>query len=158
MTDWYPHITVATIVEDNGRFLLVEEIADGDRVFNQPAGHLEAGETLSEAAIRETLEETGWHIELEAITGQYLYHSAHNDTTYFRTCYLAKALSREASPQLDEGIITAHWLTLPEIIERSDQLRSPMVIRCIEDYLSGQRLPLTMIQHGPLADSDGKKE
>ena len=89
---WQPHITVATIVEDNGRFLFVEEVKNDKRVLNQPAGHLEANETLRDAAIRETLEETGWDVELTGVVGIYLYTAPSNGVTYQRVCFAAKAV------------------------------------------------------------------
>lgn len=148
MTDiWYPHVTVATIVENEGKFLTVKETSNGNTVLNQPAGHLEANETLFEAAIRETLEETAWHVELKELIGLYLYTSPHNSTTYFRVLFSANAISREKEFELDDGIIDAQWLTLDQIKSKKDELRSPMVLSCIEDYLAGKRLPLDTIRH-----------
>ena len=91
---WQPHITVATVIEDQGRFLLVEEMAEGRAVFNQPAGHLEANESLLQAALRETLEETGWDVELTGVTGIYLYTAPSNGITYQRVCFAAKPLQQ----------------------------------------------------------------
>lgn len=148
MTDiWYPHLTVATIVENQGKFLIVKEVSDGETVLNQPAGHVEKGETLFEAAIRETLEETAWHVTLEGLVGFYLYTSPNNSTTYFRVLFAASAIEREDVVKLDEGIIEAQWLTLDEVRQNQGHLRSPMVLSCIEDYLRGKRLPLDAIQH-----------
>ncbi|MEZ5524272.1 MAG: NUDIX hydrolase [Pseudomonadales bacterium] len=147
MTPWYPHLTVATIVESDGKFLMVKEISDGDVVLNQPAGHVDENETLFEAALRETLEETGWHVELEYLVGFYCYTSPNNGTTYFRALFAAKALQREPDYQLDEGILEAHWLSLEEVKRQQAMLRSPMVVSCIEDYLSGKRIPLDSITH-----------
>ena len=108
---WQPHITVATIIEDNGRFLMVEELKNGRAVLNQPAGHLDPHETLTEAAIRETLEETGWDVEATGIVGIYLYTAPSNGVTYQRVCFIAKALKHHPDYQLDEGILRARWLT-----------------------------------------------
>lgn len=147
-TSWYPHLTVATIIERDGRFLMIEELSDGLRVINQPAGHVEQGETLIEAAVRETLEETAWQVELQSITGFYLYTSPHNGITYFRCCFNGVAITHTNNP-LDEGIIGAKWLTLEELKSAEDKLRSPLVLKCLDDYHNGQRLPLESIYHAP---------
>ncbi len=143
---WQPHITVATIVEDQGRFLLVEEEADGRAVFNQPAGHLEANETLLEAALRETFEETGWEVELTAVIGIYLYTAPSNGVTYQRVCFAAKPLRHHPDQILDEGIIGPRWLTRDELLAEKDRWRSHLVMRCIDDYLAGERFPLSLIR------------
>ena len=140
-----PHVTVATIVEDNGRFLMVEEVSNNRVVFNQPAGHLEADESLIEAAYRETLEETAWTVEITGLTGMYLFRGD-NGVTYQRTCFTARPLAFQPDVQLDEGIVRAHWLTLEEITALRDQLRSPMVLECIIDYLNKPRYPLDLIR------------
>lgn len=147
---WYPHLTVATIIESNGKFLMVKEISDGKIVFNQPAGHLDEDETLIQAAIRETLEETAWHVCINELVGFYLYTSPHNKTTYFRVLFAATALSHDKDRTLDDGILEAPWLTLKQVKEHSEMLRSPMVLQCIEDYQSGKRLPLDCISHLPV--------
>ena len=141
MSGWYPHLTVAVVVESEGKYLLVEEIAEGCQVLNQPAGHLEKDETLMEAAIRETLEETGWTISVDFVTGFYLYTSPHNQITYFRCCFAATAVRHDQGATLDDGIIGIHWLTLEEL-RKSDNLRSPLVLKCIEDYCAGQQILL----------------
>ncbi|MNF88822.1 Phosphatase NudJ [compost metagenome] len=143
---WQPHITVATIVEDQGRFLLVEEEADGRAVFNQPAGHLEADESLLQAALRETLEETGWEVELTAVTGIYLYTAPSNGVTYQRVCFAARPLRHHPDQPLDEGIIGPRWLTRDELLAEKDRWRSHLVLRCIDDYLDGERFPLSLIR------------
>ena len=141
-----PHVTVATVVENQGRFLLVEETADGRAVFNQPAGHLEADESLMQAAIRETLEETGWDVELTAVTGIYLYTAPSNGVTYQRVCFAAKALQQRDNYQLDDGIIGPQWLTRDELAAQPQRWRSELVLRCIDDYLSGERFPLALLR------------
>ncbi len=143
---WTPHATVACIIEQDGRFLLVEEMASGQRVINQPAGHLEQGESFLEAAKRETLEETGWLVEPEALLGLYTYYAPSNGVTYYRFCFIARALSQVADAHLDEGIIGPLWLTREEIEARRPELRSELVTRCIDDYLRGTRYPLDFIQ------------
>ncbi|MBM7061785.1 NUDIX hydrolase [Pseudomonas sp. UL073] len=141
-----PHVTVATVVEDEGRFLLVEELADGRAVFNQPAGHLEADESLTQAALRETLEETGWHIELTAVTGIYLYTAPSNGVTYQRVCFAGKPLRHQQELPLDDGIIGPRWLTREELAAQPERWRSELVLRCIDDYLAGERFPLSLIR------------
>jgi 8-oxo-dGTP pyrophosphatase MutT (NUDIX family) len=141
---------VATIIESNGKYLMVKEISNGKTVLNQPAGHLDEDETLMNAAIRETLEETGWHVRIDGLVGFYLHTSPHNKTTYFRTLFVATALNHDKERDLDKGILEAPWLTLEEIKEHTKMLRSPMVLQCIEDYQSGKRLPLECISHLPM--------
>ncbi|MDO8333026.1 MAG: NUDIX hydrolase [Pseudomonas sp.] len=141
-----PHVTVATIIEDQGRFLLVEEMADGRAVFNQPAGHLEADESLIQAAIRETLEETGWDVEITALTGIYLYTAPSNGVTYQRVCFTGKALHHHPTLALDEGIIGPRWLSRDELVAQPERWRSELVLQCIDDYLSGERFSLALIR------------
>ena len=141
-----PHVTVATIVEDQGRFLLVEEMADGRAVFNQPAGHLEADESLIAAALRETLEETGWDVELTGVTGIYLYTAPSNGVTYQRVCFTARPLRQRPQHPLDEGIIGPRWLSRDELAAQPERWRSELVLRCIDDYLTGTVHPLTLIR------------
>jgi len=145
-SDWHPHLVVATIIERQDQFLMVEEVADGSRVINQPAGHLEQGETLVQAAYRETLEETGWQVALTGLTGFYLYTSPHNGVTYFRCNFYGTALE-DTDAELDTDIIAAHWMSYRQIQSWQPHLRSPLVLRCIDDYLAGKRLPLTSISH-----------
>lgn len=143
---WHPHLVVASIIEHNGKFLMIEEMSDGVKVFNQPAGHVEEGETLIEAARRETLEETGWLVEINSITGFYQYCSPHNGITYFRCCFNGTA-KRQTDYQLDEGIIRTLWMSYEELKTIGPQLRSPLVLRCIEDYLKGQHLSLEYVSY-----------
>ncbi|MBG4676887.1 NUDIX hydrolase [Pseudomonas aeruginosa] len=143
---WHPHVTVATIVEDQGRFLLVEEQADGREVLNQPAGHLEPAESLLEAALRETLEETGWEVELSAVTGIYLYTAPSNGVTYQRVCFAARPVRPPPERALDDGIIGPRWLRRAELAAPPPRWRSHLVLRCIDDYLAGGRYPLALIR------------
>jgi 8-oxo-dGTP pyrophosphatase MutT (NUDIX family) len=143
---WLPHQTVATIVEKDGRLLLVEELADGQSVLNQPAGHLEPDESLLQAALRETLEETGWEVALQALLGIYQYTSPANGITYVRTCFIASPVRRIVTASLDPEIIAVHWLTPVEIQLQQQRLRSPAVWQVIQDYLAGQRYPLNLIR------------
>ncbi|MEX6503739.1 NUDIX hydrolase [Pseudomonas zhanjiangensis] len=143
---WQPHITVATVIEDQGRFLLVEELAEGRTVLNQPAGHLEANESLLQAAIRETLEETGWDVQLTGVIGIYLYTAPSNGVTYQRVCFAGKALQQHPARPLDEGIIAPRWLTRDELAAQPQRWRSELVPRCIDDYLTGELFPLSLIR------------
>ncbi|WCD83076.1 NUDIX hydrolase [Pseudomonas sp. TUM22785] len=141
-----PHVTVATLIEDQGRFLMVEEMSDGRAVLNQPAGHLEADESLIQAALRETLEETGWEVELTAVTGIYLYTAPSNGVTYQRVCFAARPLRHLPERELDDGIIGPRWLTRDELLAHREQWRSPLILRCVDDYLAGERFPLSLIR------------
>lgn len=144
---WMPHATVAAIVEDNGKFLLVEETTDRGNRFNQPAGHLEDNETLLEAVIRETLEETAYRFEPTALLGVYHWKHEHNETTYLRFAFIGKVSDHQPHLPLDEGIIRAVWLTAEEMRNQATLMRSPQVLTCVEDYLSGQRFPLSVLTH-----------
>ncbi|MDR0780892.1 MAG: NUDIX hydrolase [Pseudomonadales bacterium] len=143
---WLAHNSVATIVERDGLFLMVEERDEGRVVFNQPAGHLDEHESLFDAARRETLEESAWHVELTALIGIYHYR-APNGVTYIRHCFAATPLMHEAQRPLDEGIIAAHWLSAATILDAAFAARSPIVARCLYDYLQGKRYPLDLIHH-----------
>ena len=146
MTRFTPHITVATVVEKDGRFLFVKEHAEKRIVLNQPAGHLEMDESLIQAATRETLEETGWDIEITQLIGIYLYTAPSNNVTYQRVCFAGRALAQRENHQLDEGIIAPVWLSRDELIEQQALWRSPMVLRCIDDYLAGERFSLELLK------------
>ena len=141
---WTPHATVATILEQDGKYLLVEEIVEGKTGLNQPAGHVEEDEAILDAVRRETLEETGWDIEPLHFLGIYTSKAPANGVTYYRFCYAARARKR-LTDHLDDGIIAAHWLTLEEIRALGTQLRSPLVLQCIEDYRNGRRYPLDVV-------------
>lgn len=145
---WLAHVTVATVVEDQGRFLLVEEWQAGERVLNQPAGHLEANESLLEAALRETLEETGWSVELTGIVGLYLYTAPSNGVTYQRVCFAARPLQHHPQHPLDEGIIGPRWLTREQLQAEQSRWRSELVARCVDDYLAGPLHDLALIRAG----------
>lgn len=143
--EWYAHVTVATVVERDGRFLLVEEY-DGDRlVFNQPAGHLDPDESLVEAAVRETLEETGWTVRIDGVVGIGLYTAPGNGITYYRTAFYGTPIAHDPTRKLDAGIVRAVWLTPAEIQAEAARMRSPLVPGVIEQYRAGHRYPLSMI-------------
>ena len=143
--NWPPHITVACIVEKDNKFLMVEEQSNGILVINHPAGHLEPGETLHQAAIRETFEETGWHVELTHVLGISKYTVPHNGTVYYRHSFIASPLTKDTDAVLDEGIIRAVWMTIDELEAQADKLRSPLVLKNIRQYLAGERYPLSLI-------------
>lgn len=144
--DWQPHITVATVIEDNGRFLFVEEFKAGRMVLNQPAGHLEADESLSEAALRETLEETGWEVELTALLGIYLYTAPSNGVTYQRVCFSARPVRHDPERELDADISGITWLTRDELADQPERWRSELVLQCVDDYLAGISGPLELLR------------
>lgn len=142
---WAPHVTVATVVVRDGRLLLVEERIDGREVLNQPAGHLEPGESLAAAALRETLEETGWTVRLTAFIGVYQWTAA-DGTAFLRFAYAAEPIGHDPARALDEGILRALWLSPAELQGERARLRSPLVWEVVADYLGGQRHPLSIVR------------
>jgi ADP-ribose pyrophosphatase YjhB (NUDIX family) len=145
MTIWKPNVVVAAIVEKDGRFLLVEEEADGRQVFNQPAGHLDEGESLLDAVRRETFEETAWHIEPQALVGVYRWRKSESATTFLRFCFAATADRHDPASPLDKEIVRTVWLSAREIEALGERLRSPLVMQCIRDYQAGRRYPLDLL-------------
>ncbi len=144
---WKPHATVAAIVVQHDKFLLVEETTDRGNRFNQPAGHLEDNETIIDAVIRETLEESAYTFTPESLLGIYHWKHEHNDTTYLRFAFIGSVSNHQPDLALDNGIIRAVWMSLDEILSQARLMRSPQVITCIKDYLSGKRYPLEVIKH-----------
>jgi 8-oxo-dGTP pyrophosphatase MutT (NUDIX family) len=142
---WNPEVTVAAIVEVDDRFLLVEERVSGNLVLNQPAGHLEDRETLVEAAVRETREETAWRFHPEALVGVYLWRSPATERTFLRFAFCGTVDDHEARRPLDLGIVRAVWMTHDQLLAQSARLRSPLVLRCIDDYRAGSRMPLDSV-------------
>ena len=139
---FHPEITVAAVTETDGRFLVVEERIERRLVINQPAGHVEAGETLLEAIIREVREETAWGFTASELLGVYLWRHPGTGRTTKRFAFIG-AVANFNDQKLDAGIVGTHWLTRAELKRREPQLRSPLVLRCIDDYLAGQRRPLS---------------
>ena len=142
---WRPSVTVAAVIERDGRFLFVEEKIEGRLVLNQPAGHLDPGETLVEACRREVMEETAHRFEPAALVGIYRWHFAPKDVTFLRFCFSGKILSFDEKAKLDKEIVRLHWLTPDELKERQGQHRSPLVQKCVDDFLAGGRFPLEVL-------------
>ena len=149
MALWRPSVTVAAVIERDGKFLLVEELQDGRRVLNQPAGHLDPNETLIAACAREVFEETAHRFVPDALVGIYRWYYQPADVTFLRFCFSGKVASVENSP-LDKDILGIHWLNSFELKERIQQHRSPLVQQCVDDYLAGCKFPLTVLSrsHG----------
>jgi 8-oxo-dGTP pyrophosphatase MutT (NUDIX family) len=140
-----PEITVAAVTETDGRFLVVEERINRRLVFNQPAGHVERGETLLAAVVREVREETAWGFEPEALIGVYLWRNPSSGRTTMRFTFTGTVVDHRPQQPLDRGIVGTHWLSREDLLEREQRLRSPLVLRCIEDYLGGTRLPIDTV-------------
>ena len=144
---WQPDVTVATVVVREGRLLVVEEQVRGERVINQPAGHLEPDESLLEAASRETLEETGWDVTLTAFIGAYQWKAPADGRHFLRMAFAAEPLRHYPERPLDDGILQALWLTPAELAAESARHRSPLVWQVVEDFLAGRRFPLQVLNH-----------
>lgn len=144
---WKPNVTVAAIIEQDGKFLLVEEHTSQGLRFNQPAGHLEANESLLNAVVREAREESAYDFEPQHLVGVYRWHAATSDTTYLRFAYSGRILAHHAGQALDDGIVRAMWMSVEEIRATVPRHRSPLILRCVEDYLAGKRYPLELITH-----------
>lgn len=142
---WYPHVTVAAVIENDGRFLMVEEEVSAGLVYNQPAGHLEHGETLIEAVVRETLEETAWRMRPTALIGLHQWTSPGDGATFLRVCFSGSLYAHEPQRRLDTGIRRVLWLSRDDLAAQPQRHRSPMVMRAVDDYLAGRRLPLDFI-------------
>ncbi len=140
---WKPHVTVAAIIEEEGKFLLVQENINNNLLYNQPAGRLEEGESMIEAIKREVMEETARQFTPEALTGVYLFKGKHPAITYLRFCFAGACSSFNADQQLDEGIVASKWLSRNEIAHSA--LRTELVLKSIDDYLKGEQYPLTLL-------------
>ena len=143
---WYPHVTVAAICEKDGEFLMVEEhsTTNSHTVLNQPAGHVEKDESIVDAVVRETLEETCWQFTPESLIGLYRWVTPHGKT-YLRYTFCGTALGFDQASTRDPEIVDSHWMSINEI-RNSSNLRSPLVISCLDDYLNGIRYPLELIR------------
>jgi ADP-ribose pyrophosphatase YjhB (NUDIX family) len=144
---WKPNVTVAAVAERAGRFLLVEEETERGRLYNQPAGHLDAGESLIQAVVREALEETAHVFEPSGLLGVYQYHSEPDGLTYLRFAFAGTMSGHDPHRPLDHGILRAVWLSAEEVRRESARHRSPLVMRCIEDYQAGRRYPLDVLHY-----------
>ena len=156
---WFPHVTVAAIAERDGRFLLVEEHTRAGLRLNQPAGHLEAGESLLDAVVRETIEETAHPFTPEALVGVYMTHfgqPGESGKTYLRFTYCGQVGAALADRRLDDGIVRALWLTADELRAASARHRTPLVIQCVDDYLAGKRAPLDFVHTHAVAPGFGQ--
>lgn len=140
-----PHITVACVIERNDRYLMVREESNGLIVYNQPAGHLEPGESLVSAAKREVLEETGWRVEIKQFLGIYHYTSIHDGVCYVRHCFVANPVLKLDGSELDSEIIETCWLSLEQVKARESELRNPLVLKVIRDFKNGKASPLSLI-------------
>jgi 8-oxo-dGTP pyrophosphatase MutT (NUDIX family) len=143
---WKPHVTVAAIIEQQQKFLLVEEHTANGLQFNQPAGHLEDGEDLITAACREVQEESAWCFQPTHIVAIQLWRKEPSAPTFLRVCFAGSCHSFNPQQALDEGIVATHWLTRDEVAARADRLRSPLVLLGIDEYLRGQCYPLSLLQ------------
>jgi 8-oxo-dGTP pyrophosphatase MutT (NUDIX family) len=144
---WQPDVTVATVVVRDGRLLCVEERVNGSIVINQPAGHLEPDESLFDAALRETREETGWDVRLTAFVGAYQWKAPETGRHYLRFSFAAEPDRHDATRELDTGIVQALWMSPQELMDAQARHRSPLVWQVVADYLGGRRHPLSMLQH-----------
>jgi 8-oxo-dGTP pyrophosphatase MutT (NUDIX family) len=144
---WKPDVTVAAVTERDGRFLFVEERVRARVVINQPAGHLEDGESFLEAVVRETLEETGWDFEPRAVVGVYLWRPGDTNRSFLRVAFAGELSSHDPARPLDRGILRTRWMTRDELAAAQLRLRSPLVMRCVEDYLAVARYPCGLINH-----------
>jgi len=155
-TRWKPSVTVAAVIEQSGRFLLVEEHTSEGLRLNNPAGHLDPGESPAAGCIRETLEETAYQFTPQALVGVYLARmhrplagNAIEDITYLRFAFCGALGAFDGGRQLDHGIVRTVWLSPEEIRQHSDRLRSPLVLQCMEDYLAGKRFDLNLVHTHP---------
>lgn len=145
-TGLHPELTVAAVVERNGRFMLVEEHVSGRLVLNQPAGHVEPGESLMAAVVREALEETAWTFVPEAIVGVYLWGREAGQNPFLRVAFSGRCTTHDSQRKLDDGIERVVWLSRSDLMAHGDRLRSPMVIRAVDDYERGIRYPVDLFQ------------
>jgi 8-oxo-dGTP pyrophosphatase MutT (NUDIX family) len=140
-------VTVAAVIAHEERFLLVKERVAGRLVLNQPAGHLENGESLLDAVVRETVEETGFRFVPSGVVGIYLWHCEEGERDFLRVCFTGRATPPSGPVTLDDGIVSVHWLSRSDLLSSGRRLRSPLVMRCIDDYCANVRYPLDCLSH-----------
>lgn len=144
---WRPDLTVAAVAQRDGQYLIVEERIQGALVLNQPAGHVEDGESILDAAVRETLEETAWHFRPEHLLGVYLWRNPATGGSVLRVAIVGSAIHHDSTRRLDHGIVAAHWITRAQLLSQPSRLRSPLVMRCIDDHLAGVRHDLAALSY-----------
>jgi 8-oxo-dGTP pyrophosphatase MutT (NUDIX family) len=144
---WRPDLAAAAIVQRDNRFLIVEERIRGTLLFNQPAGHVDDGESIVDAVVRETLEETAWHFVPRALLGIYLWRNPANGHSILRVAITGDVTSREAGRQLDHPVVAAHWMEREALLAQPGKLRSPLVMRCIDDHLAGRHHDLAALNY-----------
>lgn len=149
---WKPELTVAAVVAERGRFLIIEERVARQLVFNQPAGHVEDGESLLDAVVRETLEETASTFVADSLVGIYLWKNPRSDRSYLRVAFTGSLTGHDPTRPLDAGIVRTHWFSRGQLLAYSARLRSPLVMRCVDDWLAGARFPLALLQQLPPDD------
>ncbi len=145
---WKPHVTVAGLIAESERFLIVEEeIINDNIVLNQPAGHLDPGESLLDAVCREVLEETAYEFTPQGLVGIYLFAGRYAQVTYLRFCFHGQAGAYHPEQPLDDGILRTLWLSQAELKANHERLRTPVVLQCVTDFLQGRSWPLEILQH-----------
>ena len=144
---WKPNVTVAAVIEQDGKFLLVEEHTSHGLLFNQPAGHLEPNESIVAGVVREVLEESARDFEPQFLIGIYRWHSKTAATTYLRFAFGGQVTAHYPERALDEGIVRAVWMSPDEIAATRARHRSPLIERCVQDYIAGKRYPLEILTH-----------
>jgi len=149
---WKPALTVAAVIAERDRFLMVEERVGRKLVFNQPAGHVEDGESLIDAVVRETLEETASTLVPDSLVGIYLWKNPASGRSYLRVAFTGTLAGHDPFRPLDVGIVRTHWFSRAQLLAHQHRLRSPLVMRCVDDWLAGTRFPLTLLSHLPADD------
>jgi phosphatase NudJ len=159
---WRPSVTVAAVIERGGRFLMIEEETSEGLRINNPAGHLDPGETPAEGCAREALEETAWHFHPTHLLGVYISRfqrsTTGEDITYLRFAFTGELGEEEVGRALDHGIVRTLWMSADELRATADRHRSPLVLRCLEDYLAGVRYPLSAVYSDPSIRGPGDEE
>jgi len=144
---WRPDLTVAAIVQRDDRFLIVEERIRSRLVLNQPAGHVEDGESILDAVVRETLEETAWHFQPRHLLGLYLWRNPETGRSFLRVAISGEVGAHEPQRALDQPVIAAHWMSREQLLAQPSRLRSPLVLACIDDHLAGRHHDLSALSH-----------